>query len=149
MNLRMKQLQFHSRTAVLKTILLEVLLSLRNSIASLQTFPWIQFWAELKSILFQLFLILRAAAFVPIEIYSLLLCPNPRKSGFRRVDKSGARRIAWTDPISSELIEAIKERTGATTESIVLAACSLALKNYYCEVSYRVYAELTLHSYYK
>jgi len=86
-----------------------------------------------------LLLLLQSWTRVAIELFRSLVFfirgkDHVKEWGFRQI---ATPEVSWSPPISKELIEAIREKSeySCTVESILLVACSLALRDYYLHVS--------------
>ncbi|CAG7832933.1 unnamed protein product [Allacma fusca] len=134
-NLQRKMIKFHSKRAFLRYVVHEILIESEKVLSSIQNIPRTTQWAHFRYTLSQILIILRAAAYVPVEIFSTLLHAYPRGGNGLKIFDKGTRKVAWSSPVPADLLQAIRIQTGASTQSIVLTACSLALKDYYVETN--------------
>jgi len=134
--LRRKQYRFHTKRDLLTVIGLELIAKLKVVIDFFAKLPHNKIWMDLKEAIGATFLIFRACCNIPVDIFVCLISRNSlRGNGFHKAARTSTRQISWSPPISIDLVEAIKEKTDCSLESIVLTACALALKLYYLEMS--------------
>lgn len=135
-NLRLKQLEFHSKTVVLSILMIDIKDAVKRFLANMEMFV-AEFWSRLADYLLDAFTKLQAFSAVPMII--LLACLRRAQFKLLGLQKNVAaskRLISWSDVLHGDLMEEICEKTGIlSTENVMLMACSYALSDYYQQVS--------------
>ncbi|CAL8096753.1 unnamed protein product [Orchesella dallaii] len=131
-NLRLKQLEYHTKTVVLSIILVDAKDVAKRFLNAFEVFIH-QLWRILINCALSYITKVQALAAMPM----IILASFMRGSQFKRLgllnyENKNKKLISWSDLIYGDLAEEICEKSGTSSpENVIMMACSYALHDYY------------------